>query len=146
MSVNVKANKETLIEHNKREFYRIELVYPIATDAYLYQVNGNSFNKSVGKLRVTNISAGGMLFYSPLKLPITNQFIYKFKTVINYKEYNLSGIIIRNEVVENGDYRYAVKFMMPKAEQSELLADLHHLALYNKKNVKYKDRFLYFSE
>lgn len=129
---------------NKREFYRIYLVHKLKCELALEIINDKSVNKPIGCVSVVDISAGGLSFRSQFKLPPTSNIIYSCKIMLKNKIHTLNGKILRMEKGQ-GYYHYGVEFNISNAYQESLLADMHHLSVYNKKGIRAKESYEYFS-
>ena len=120
---------------DRREFYRIDLLFPLSSDMTLTSFQGKPVNLGKTEVVVENISAGGLRFLSTMQLPVRPDVIYQFETTIMEKSIIMNGHVVWKQEVKDGFFQYGVKFIITEKERDELIKILNQLTLQLKNNA-----------
>ncbi|MBM7607791.1 diguanylate cyclase (GGDEF)-like protein/PAS domain S-box-containing protein [Lysinibacillus composti] len=120
---------------DRREFYRVDLLFPLSSDMTLTSFQGKNVNLGKTEVVIENISAGGLRFLSTIQLPVRPDIIYQFETTILEKQITMNGHVVWKQEVKDGFFQYGVQFIITEKERDELIKILNQLTLQLKKNA-----------
>lgn len=119
---------------NRRKYFRVALDIPLVADMTIEQIGGKKVDIGKSEVKVKNIGAGGLCFYSTLKMPVSKDIILSFTTEIINQVLNFKGQIVWKEEMESDYYEYGVEFILRVTEQENLIKVLNGF------QVKLKDK------
>lgn len=114
---------------NRRKYFRVSLDVPLVADMTIEQIAGTKVNIGNSEVMVKNISAGGLCFYSNLKLPVSKKIILLFNTEITHIVLNIKGKIVWKEEMESNYYEYGVEFLLNMTEEENLIKILNNFQI-----------------
>lgn len=126
-------NHSEMIE--KRNFYRIQLVFPLKATMTITSFKGNVVNLGKTEITIDNIGAGGLKFYSTIQLPVRPDIVYRFETVIMGKEVQVLGHIVWSDEELDGVYVYGVSLIIVEKERQDLIKLLNNFSIKLKNSV-----------
>lgn len=113
------------MSENRREFFRVSFNQALSGKVSVY---GGSFLP----IQIYDVSAGGLVFSSPLNLPIGESVCCSFELL--EKDFLLEGAIVRKatgvDVVECG-----VEFSVSQGASSELFKQLNYYQIRQRKSL-----------
>lgn len=95
----------------------IKINYPLQSEMTFINLAAGKMDK--GELLIENIGPGGLRFLSNLKLIVDQEVIYSFETDTAGR-INLSGVIIWDDQLPDGQYQYGVHFNLPEDKRTYL--------------------------
>jgi EAL domain-containing protein (putative c-di-GMP-specific phosphodiesterase class I) len=114
---------------NLREYFRIPLKNYLLADMTIEEIENQKVKVGSTEILIKDIGAGGLSFYSTLKLPINKNFTLLFATEIFSIEWRIKGSIVWYKELEDNYNLYGVKFILKEAEQENLLNVLYTLQI-----------------
>ena len=127
------ATGENSTIQDRRNFYRIDLLFPLRSNMTLISFKGKQVTLGKTEVLIEDIGPGGLKFLSTIQLPIHPDIIYQFETIIMNQHITLNGHIVwKNEVKDI--FQYGVQFLMDENERVRLLKILNHFSLQLKNN------------
>jgi hypothetical protein len=121
---------------NKRHFFRLRLKETIEAEMSIVQIKDQRIESKETKVKVDNISAGGLKYLSDLKLPVSHEIVLEFKIALNKEPLTLIGYNVWRVDREEGDYEYGVLFTIDEILREKLSA------LVNKTAIIYKKKYV----
>jgi hypothetical protein len=119
--------------NNKRSFFRLDLPRPLSSTIKIIPMEQFEFDQdAVRRIAITNLSASGLRFISPVELPENVQFLLEFKFVMLGKEQKLLGQIVRKH--EGNRHEYSVNLTIDDNEQSTLIQLINVLTVSIRRN------------
>lgn len=128
------GNHSTNVWENRREYFRIQLIYPLCSDMTIAEIRGKTIETGKTEVLINDIGPGGMRFSSNIKLPINPDILLKVQTQILGKLIELYGPIVRMGEMEKGIYEYGLKFLIDEKERSQVIPLLNELSLRLRQN------------
>jgi len=93
-----------------RKYLRIKPESPVYADITIVRISGNEVSAGKARVRLTDLSPGGLRFVSQLSFPVDNRVIIEFSfTVLGYS-FKLCGHIIHKTGIEVNEYEYGLCF------------------------------------
>jgi diguanylate cyclase (GGDEF)-like protein/PAS domain S-box-containing protein len=130
-----KTKQEKQIE-NRRGYFRVDLKNPLVAGMTISMFKGRKVDLGSTEVFIANIGPGGLKFLMGVKLPVNDDIILKFETVILNQAYELHGNIAWINEIEGGEvYEYGVQFHIEENEQLELIKILNLLAIKTREGV-----------
>lgn len=126
--------------NENRKFFRIRCKVPICTQISIVKVNDKSVNTGTGHICLEDISPGGLKFLSGLDMPVSDMMTIEFKLTIKEELKAFYGYILRKEELDNGIYRYGVKFINDGTENEDSIRMIYEL---NKRGIPNQQKFCY---
>lgn len=123
-----------------RKFFRVRCKVPICTQISIVKVNNKAVTTGTGNICLEDISPGGLKFLSALNMPVSDVIIIGFKLVIEKELEAFYGNIVRKEEIDDGIYRYGVKFVNDGSENETSIRKLYEL---NKRGVPNRQKYCY---
>jgi diguanylate cyclase (GGDEF)-like protein/PAS domain S-box-containing protein len=99
---------------NRRKFYRINLHHPLQAKMSLLSIKGKTVQLGETDILIEDIGAGGIRILSNIDLPVRQDIILRFTTIILGKNIEISGHIVWKHEI-NEFYQYGIQFIR-KAE------------------------------
>ncbi len=104
-----------------RKSLRIRPVSPLCADACIVQVGDRAVHTNITRIRVLDISSGGLRFASPLIFPVKRTVIIKVLLELDFRQYILHGFIVHSNKSEVSEYEYGLCFVEPNEKLKESL-------------------------
>lgn len=104
-----------------RKSLRIRPENPLCADACVVQVGDRAVHTSTTRVRILDISLGGLRFASSLKFPVNRNVTLKVLIELDFHEYILHGFIVHSIKAEVGEYEYGLCFVEPNEGLKEPL-------------------------
>jgi 2-hydroxy-3-keto-5-methylthiopentenyl-1-phosphate phosphatase len=97
---------------SRRAFGRVKFNEPIISTIELITPSFNDRLKATGEIEIVviDMSAGGLKFVSKLEFTVNYLAIYKIRIVLESKNLELNGKIVRKRKLTNQFYEYGVQF------------------------------------
>ncbi|HEY0827455.1 MAG TPA: EAL domain-containing protein, partial [Bacilli bacterium] len=126
----VSKSKQAKQQNNRRKYFRIELDYPLISEMTISMFKGRKLDLGSTEVFITNIGPSGLRFLMGVKLPVNDDFILKFDTVILGHKYELYGNVAWFNDIQDGEvYEYGFQFHIEENEQIPLIKNLNTLAI-----------------
>ncbi|HEX2946473.1 MAG TPA: PilZ domain-containing protein [Clostridia bacterium] len=111
------------MEHRaySRRFFRIRPENPLFGTISIVRIGARRVFSNAARVRILDISPGGLRFVSSLKLPVDSSVILEAALVLGGLEYCLRGCIVHVIGSEVNEYEYGLKFPEPDPELRETL-------------------------
>jgi len=93
----------------------------LCADVCIEQIGDRAVHTNITRIRVLDISSGGLRFASPLMFPVNRSVILKVLLELDFKQYVLHGFIVHSEKTEVGEYEYGLCFAEPDEKLKEAL-------------------------
>ncbi len=133
--VNLKQEKSSIKRNiNRRKYFRIQLEKPLTADMTIGRIGSRNVHLGNTEVIVKNIGPGGLCFYSPLKLPVSNEILLKFALKILSEEIKLNGNVVWYKETNSKYFQYGIQFILDNTEQENLIRVLNNLQIKLKKN------------
>lgn len=107
-----------------RKFFRIRPENPIFGMISIVRVENRRVFSNAARVRILDISPGGLRFVSLLKLPVDSSVILEAVLKLEDYEYCLKGCIVHSSCSEVNEYEYGMKFLEPDLQLRETLKKL----------------------
>ncbi|WNC16469.1 PilZ domain-containing protein [Brevibacillus brevis] len=121
-------------EGHQREYFRLKLDHPLCADMTIVLIKGKTMEIGSAKVLIDDLGAGGLRFFSHLKMPANDQLVLQFDTVLCGQPLKMYGHIVRTQAWEERYYEYAVRFTMEEAQHLEINRLVNRLA------IRYRNR------
>ncbi|NTV89451.1 MAG: EAL domain-containing protein [Clostridiales bacterium] len=125
--------------NNQRKYFRLDLATPLCSEMTIVLIKGRKVNIKSTHVCIKNISAGGLMFFTSLKIPVNNDIILGFKLEILGKQVMLQGNIVRNRVQNENSHEYGVQFIIDEAKRSEILKLIYDVQIVIRRNLSFPD-------
>ena len=112
---------------DKRKSFRVKCKEPICTRISIIKVNNKTVTTGTGNICLEDISSGGLKFLSGLNMPVSAGMIIEFKLLIAEELTAFHGYIVRKSELDNGVFRYGIKFINDVAENERPIRKLNEL-------------------
>ncbi|HJV44490.1 MAG TPA: EAL domain-containing protein [Bacillota bacterium] len=129
---------EVTIE-NRRQFFRVELSYPLEAEMTVLKVGGKPVKLGSSNVLIEDISSGGLRFSSNLKLPKLNGLLIGFVTDILGQTVQLSGYIVWVKEMGSGILQYGIQFEIVERDRNDLTRLLNQLQIKLRQNYVLKN-------
>ncbi len=96
-----------------RHFLRIKPDYPVFGEIRVVRIAGRHVLSNQARVRLVDISSGGVGFVSVLKLPVDEKVILELSIKLDETEYRSEGYIVRSLNAGVCEYEYGFRFMQP---------------------------------
>jgi diguanylate cyclase (GGDEF)-like protein/PAS domain S-box-containing protein len=134
-----------LISHyeNKRQYFRVPLIYPLEADMTIERIGTKILNIGSAKVLIEDIGPGGLRFISTINLPKKEDIILRFTTEIFLSAFQIIGNIVWSSELNDNIFQYGVKFNIDEIRRESLIKILNNLQVKLKdKNVLTSGRFI----
>ena len=93
-----------------RKYLRIKPENHIYADIAIVYVGERKVATGTARVRLTDLSPGGLCFISPLNLPADNRIILELNFTVLESRFELQGYIVHKTVMDEKEYRYGFCF------------------------------------
>lgn len=107
-----------------RKFLRINPDLPLYGAATIVQVGLKKVYTGTARIRITNISPGGLRFVSSLRLPADRKVILEISLQLDGVSHSLQGYVVHCTSTEVNEYEYGFSFLKPDGNLREALKKL----------------------
>ena len=107
-----------------RKFFRIRPENPLFGTISIARIGNRRVFSNAARVRILDISPGGVRFVSSLKLPVDSSVILEAVLQLEESEYCLKGFIVHTICSEVNEYEYGMKFLEPDPQLRETLKEL----------------------
>lgn len=107
-----------------RKFLRINPDQPMFGTASIVQVGSKKVHTGWARIRILNISPGGLKFVSSLRLPADDKVILQISIRFEGSDYCLQGHVVHCCSTEVGEYEYGFSFPEPDKNLHDALKKL----------------------
>lgn len=107
-----------------RKFLRICPDTPLFGTASIVRIGNKRVYTGITRVRILDISPGGLRFVSSLKLPVDSTVILELSMKLDETSYCLQGYIVQSSNNEVCEYEYGFCFLEPDANLRESLKKL----------------------
>jgi hypothetical protein len=104
-----------------RKFFRIKPESPLFGTISIVRIGDRRVFSNAARVRILDISPGGLRFVSSLKLPVDTSIILEAILKLGDSEYCLQGCIVHMVGSEVNEFEYGMKFLEPDPELRETL-------------------------
>lgn len=104
-----------------RKFFRIRPESPLFGTISIVRIGDRRVFSNAAKVRILDISPGGLRFVSSLKLPVDRSIMLEAVLKLGNSEYCLQGCIVHMIGSEVNEFEYGLKFIEPDLELRETL-------------------------
>lgn len=130
-------------KNNRRSFRRFKL-----SDKFIVRMDVLSNNSieqitKKGYITISDISEGGIKFYSCLELLVTNNEQLQAKIYIDNKEIYIRGYVARREEIDEGTYVYGMKFDTSISHNKYICEFLKGVLEFSEAEEMYKRRYFF---
>jgi len=94
----------------KRKYLRIRLDFPLYGSLKIVGVGCKKVCTGTARIRIIDISPGGMRFVTSLRFPSDNRLTIEISFMIEGREYCLRGRIVHGTSTEKNEYEYGLCF------------------------------------
>ncbi len=146
---SVEENLESIIKclkidpqenkNNNRKYFRLYLPDPFCSEMTILIIKGRKVNIKSTHVCIKNISAGGLMFMSSLRIPVNKDIIIGFKLEILGRPIILQGNIVRNMEQKGDMYEYGVQFIIDEIKRSVILKLLYDVQIVISRNSVFSD-------
>jgi len=89
----------------------------------IIEANGTPVKSNSARVRVLDISVGGMRFASKLKFPVGRKIILEMLVKIDETDFRLKGFVVHRSRIQKYGYEYGLCFIRPEQRlRGELIA------------------------
>ncbi|MCR2821279.1 EAL domain-containing protein [Lederbergia panacisoli] len=121
------------IRIERREFYRIDLLFPLCSSMSLMSVEGNKVNLGKTDVLIVDIGPGGLKFLSTIHLPVRPDILFQFETTIMGENVTLNGQIVWKDEI-NDAFQYGLQFILEEVDRDTLIKLLNSFSLQLRNN------------
>lgn len=142
---NKEIEKEEVVasDVDKRQFFRIQLNYPLEAEMTLVQISGKKVTLGNTYVLIDNIGPGGHRFCSNIRLPIKPDITLKFNTTILDQQIEVYGKVVWAKELEGGIMQYGLEYDMDEDTRSPFILTLNQLQVKLRQNSLLKNcRFI----
>lgn len=107
-----------------RRFLRIRPDFPLYGEIRIVRIGERQVLSNRARVRLLDISSGGVRFASVLKLPADSKVILELSMEYDGIKYRFEGHIVSSLNTEVREYEYGFCFIHPKAELRQMLLKL----------------------
>ena len=107
-----------------RKYMRIKPESPIFADIAIVCIGERKVITGTARVRLTDISPGGLRFVSPLNLPADDRVLIELKFTVLDHTFKLNGHIIHKTGIEVNEYEYGFSFTQADDELKACLKKL----------------------
>jgi hypothetical protein len=107
-----------------RKYLRINPDQPMFGTASIVQVGSKRVYTGSARVRILNISPGGLRLVSSLRLPADDRVVLEICFKLDGMEYCLKGCIVHSNCTEVSEYEYGFRFSEPDDNLREALKKL----------------------
>lgn len=101
----------TMPERNYgRKYMRIKPESPAYADVTIVRIGESKVVAGTARVRLVDLSPGGLRFVSPLSLPIDDRVLLEFRFAVLEHTFKLNGRIIHKTGMEVNEYEYGFCF------------------------------------
>lgn len=109
---------------NRRQYYRINLLFPLSAQMTLTSILGKKVELGNTEVLVEDIGPGGLRVLSTIHLPVRPDINYQFETEIMGETKTFTGQVVWKEEVM-GLFQYGIKFTLDESERDQLVKFLN---------------------
>lgn len=135
---------------NRREYFRIQLKFPIEAKMTISRIKGNLVNLKSTVALVEDIGPGGLRFLTMLNLPVNDQITLAFEVTLLGKKVRLLGYTRWKREVRQGVYEYGFMFQINEDDRESIIDLLNKVTITLKKqrtipdtNIVTENKFRY---
>ncbi|WP_071393501.1 EAL domain-containing protein [Bacillus tuaregi] len=114
---------------NRREYFRINLKYPLCGDMTISVFDGKKVNLGSTKILILDIGPGGLKVETTVKLPVRSDMILKFSTNILGGKLELQGKVVWRKEIDDHDQLYGISLIINDDARKHLTSLLNHLQI-----------------
>ncbi len=103
---------------------RIKPESPIFADISIVCIGDKKVITGTARVRIADLSPGGLRFLSPLSLPADNRVLIELLFTVLDRTFKLNGHIVHKTAVEVNEYEYGFRFTQADAELRACLKQL----------------------
>lgn len=96
-----------------RKYLRIKPDNPLYADAAIVRVGRDAVRSGTARVRVLDISPGGLKFTSVLNLPVIDSVLLELRFQLSGADYRMRGYIVYKNSLEVREYAYGFCFLEP---------------------------------
>lgn len=108
-----------------RKYLRITPDIPLYGMASIVQVGVRRVYTGTTRVRILDISPGGLKFVSTLRLPVDSKVILDISLKLDEMSYFLQGCVVHSSNTEVCEYEYGFRFLEPDSNLRESLKKLY---------------------
>ena len=108
-----------------RKYLRISPDIPLYGTASIVFVGAKRVYTRTTRIRIMDISSGGLRFVSSLRFPADSRIILEVSLKLDEKNYILQGYIIHSRNSEMYEYEYGFQFLEPDMNLRESLKEFY---------------------
>jgi hypothetical protein len=107
-----------------RKYLRLNPDHPMFGTASIVQVGAKRVYTGSARVRILNISPGGLRFVSSLRLPVDDRVVLEICFEIDDLDYCLKGCVAHSIGTEVSEFEYGFRFREPDQNLREALKKL----------------------
>lgn len=107
-----------------RKYMRIKPESPVFADITIVRIGECKVVTGTARVRLTDLSPGGLRFVSPLSLPVDNRVLIELKFNMLEHTFKLNGHIVHKTGIEINEYEYGFSFTEADDELRSCLKNL----------------------
>lgn len=115
---------------DRREYFRVNVDQGMAGMLSLFELNGVRVNSGITNVVILNLGAGGMCFFSKLRLPAKADFKIRLSLKLAGERYLYMGHVVWFKEYGRGIIQYGCQFELNDSERESLIKQLNRLAIY----------------
>ncbi len=124
-----KTKRFTDITENRREYYRINMQFPLCSGMTIISFKGKKVSLGQSKALIEDISIGGMRFTTNVEFPVQPDITLEFKTKIMNETIKTNGVIVWKQETGENLYQYGLEFNIGELERDHLSKTLNTFSL-----------------
>lgn len=124
---------------NRREYFRIQLNFPIEAKMTISRIKGNAVNLKNTVALIEDIGPGGLRFLSTLNLPVNDQITLLFEVKLLGRKLDLFGYTRWKREVRQGIYEYGFMFQISEEDRESMIDLLNKVTISLKKQRSIPD-------
>ncbi len=125
----MKTKRFVDISENRREYYRINMQFPLCSGMTIISFKGKKVSLGHSKALIEDISIGGMRFTTNVEFPVQPDIILEFKTKIMNEVVKTNGVIVWKQEIGENLYQYGLEFNISELERDHLSQMLNTFTL-----------------
>ena len=94
-----------------RKSLRLRPSKPLYADVSIEKIGDRAVHTNIARIKVLDISSGGLRFASPLRFPVKKSVILKVMLELDLQQYVLHGFLVHSSQSETGEYVYGLCFI-----------------------------------
>jgi diguanylate cyclase (GGDEF)-like protein/PAS domain S-box-containing protein len=125
---------KTMNDVNRREYYRIQLIFPLFAHMTIAEYKGRKITVGKTGIAIEDIGLGGMRFTSNLSLSVTSEAVMEVTAEIMGHVFQLYGVIVWSQEANQEYYQYGLEYIVDEKGRDKLAKLLNEFSVRLKHN------------